>query len=169
MNTRNRAWFSGLILIISGFFPLFFTPHPYPGLRGTVVDWCVRLHVQAGVFFVCKLVFYIYKGPRDSVQICSPKEVGVQHEGILELWPLTFVQLPFFWVNLPHADFLCTLIFYNYKEDTICDSLQICSHAMWRNFESLTFDICAAFFFLCQLQWITFFYLSFCRGGGFHK
>lgn len=31
----------------------------------------------------------------DSVQIYSPKVASMQHEGIVNLLPLTFVQLPF--------------------------------------------------------------------------
>ncbi len=47
--------------------------------------------------WLCRLVFCNYKDPvGDSEQICPPKGVGVQCEGILNLGYLTFLQLPFF-------------------------------------------------------------------------
>ncbi len=62
--------------------------------------WSIQLSVCLGgwaAVFLWRPVFCNYKDPVcGTLQICFQKGVGGQSEGILDLWPLTFVQLPFF-------------------------------------------------------------------------
>ncbi len=61
----------------------------------------IHLSVQGGSCFLCSLLFCNHKNPVcNSMQICSPKGVSVQHKGIWGLWLLTFATT-FCWVNLP--------------------------------------------------------------------
>ncbi len=55
---------------------------------------------EQAVVLLCRVVFCNYKNPLcDSVQICSPKGVGEQHEGGLDLWPGSCFQWTVFFVG----------------------------------------------------------------------
>ncbi len=102
---------------------VFFTPHLTQAGRVLFlpeVFVCLPGGLAGGCFW-CRLVFCNYKDPIcDFVHIYAPKSVGGQCKGIVDLWPLTFVQLPW---TLP--------LLYGYLStcagSPISHAVQICS------------------------------------------